>query len=184
MGYTNIEKRWIAIIVAISLAISGGGIFYYHTTKCNLYDYDPVNDRTTLMKLFKNHTYWLTTNDDYNVEHMFDTKSPNDYQPEYTGKLTVKVARVQGKPVGFVAYYKRKFYQGDILFLVVDEAYRGKGYATKLLKYAINDLFKHHALVVRLVTRTNNYSAMKLYERVGMKETSRTNGFIYFEIGK
>jgi ribosomal protein S18 acetylase RimI-like enzyme len=185
MTFSYSKKQWsiVGLIILILIAF-GGGIYYYHSNKCNLCDFDPINDRATLISLFKNNKYWLTTNDDYNIEHMFDTKSPNDYQPEYVGKLHIKVARIHGDPIGFVAYYKKKFYEGFILFLAIDEKYRGKGYATKLLKYAINALFKDHALVVRLVTRTDNHAAMKVYKRAGMHEIKRTNGFVYFEIRK
>ncbi len=185
MAYQFSKRQWfVAAIVGATIAVATGFIYYYVYVRCDIRDYNPRTDRSTLIRLFNENKYWLTTNEEYDIEHMLDTKSPNDYQPEFKGKLAIKVTRVNGNPVGFVAYYKKKFYEGMILFLAVDKKYRGKSYATKLLKYAINALFKDHALVVRLVTRTNNYAAMKVYERAGMKETERANGFVYFEIRK
>ncbi|MEX0672103.1 MAG: GNAT family N-acetyltransferase [Candidatus Babeliales bacterium] len=178
-----LKKRWIlGLFILAGVACLGGAVYYFLISDCNLCDYNSTTDRVEFLKLFENNKYWLTTNENYNVAHMLDTKSPNDYQAEYFGKLTIKAARVHGKPVGFVAYYKKKFYEGFILFLAVDEQYRGKSYATKLLRYAIDALFNDNAQVVRLVTRTNNYAAMKVYERAGMHESERTNGFVYFEI--
>ncbi len=170
------------MLASLSLAGAGTALYFYIYPICRICNYQPTTDRTVFIDLFNKNRYWLTTNEDYSAEHMLDTRSPNDYQEQFIGKLTIKAARVNGKSVGFVAYYKKKFYEGFILFLLVAKEYRGKSYATKLLKYAINALFEDHALVVRLVTRTNNYAAMKVYERAGMKETHRSNGFVYFEI--
>ena len=87
----------------------------------------------------------------------------------------------KGKPVGFVSYNKPKFYEGFVHFLTVDEKERGKGYGLKLLKYAVDDLARTGASLIRLVTRVENYPAQKIYKTLGFKEIKRDERFVDFE---
>ena len=53
-----------------------------------------------------------------------------------------------------------------------------------LTEYAVRQLFAVGCRKVVLQTRTNNHKAMRLYERIGFKETSRDDedGFIFYAI--
>ena len=98
------------------------------------------------------------------------------------GRLRIKVLREHDAFVGFTAYYMKTSDLGLLLFLAVNPEFRGKGYGDMLTRYALNDLIRVGAKRIRLVTRTCNIPAQKLYKRVGFKETSRDDeGFVYFE---
>ncbi len=58
---------------------------------------------------------------------------------------------------------------------------RGKGFAQKLMQYAIDDMRRLGAKKITLITRTSNTSAQKLYNRIGFKEIYRDEGYVYFE---
>ena len=134
------------------------------------------------MQLFKDNWYWLIASDEYDVEYFLDTKSPNKYQPEYSGTMHIKVMHAKdGKFVGFVAYFKKSFFKGDLRFVAVKKDFRGHGYGKQLAKYATDALFDMGVLRVKLVTRTNNYPAQKVYKTLGYTQTSRDGGFVDFE---
>lgn len=100
----------------------------------------------------------------------------------YNGTLKVKVIRDQSQLVGFTAYYMKARDVGQLLFIVVDDNFRGKRYGQILLEHGINQLKKMGARKVDLVTRTTNIRAQKLYKRVGFKLVRDDGaGFVYFE---
>ena len=72
---------------------------------------------------------------------------------------------------------------GFLLFLAVNPEFRGKqkGYAEKLLKYALGEMKMMGAEYVQLCTRVNNLPARGLYRRVGFHEISEDDGFVYFQ---
>ena len=168
-------------LAAVGL-IASGFAWYYRSTCDRVANYSPSRDRAFLLKLFDDNWDWLISSPDYNPEHTLDTSSPNHYEPQYFGQLILKVMVVDGKPVGLAAYYMRKFYLGSILFVAVDEQYRGKGYAQKLVNYAMKDLYARGAQKVELVTRTDNYRAQNLYQKIGFKEVGRDDTFVEYEI--
>lgn len=182
--------NWIkTIIVTISIAVGAGIAHYYYSSseKGPIYTFQENRDLEDMISLFVKDWYWLS-NREYareNVEFNLKTNSPNEFEPRYFGKMRIKVLRENGKLIGFVTYYMVNFYEGKVLFLAVNPEYRGKRYGEKLLKYAVDDLFSQGATVVRLVTRTTNYSAQKLYLRFGFQMTNPDDeGFMHFAIHK
>ena len=95
--------------------------------------------------------------------------------------LNIFVYRVHGKPVGFVTYYRESNYRGRIQFLAIARDYRRKGYAQKLLSYAIKDAAQHGMYIVELATRTTNHSAQRLYRQFKFHKTWEDSGFVGFE---
>jgi len=48
--------------------------------------------------------------------------------------------------------------------------------------YVIDQLFKMGAHIIKMNTRVDNAPAIKVYERIGFKETSRDHKFIDYQI--
>lgn len=165
------------------LSILLGTTYYVFSTQTEgIYSYNPTKDRAFILDLFKNNWYWLVSEQsvDFSAEYMLDNQA-SSHPPKYTNDLTIKVYRVNNKPVGFVAYYKVSFYKATLLFIVVDEKQQTHGYGKKLLDYALNDLKQQGFFVVELITRTNNLKAQSLYKKFGFKEVWRNDGFVRFE---
>lgn len=89
------------------------------------------------------------------------------------------LAEENGKIVGFIGgniEKKNKFYKtrriGAIYDLFVEEKYRGKGIGTKLIKKFILWLKANKIKLIELDVSPKNKTAIKLYERLGFKESS------------
>lgn len=171
-------------LLLATLLFSGlGASLWYYTSHHSqgIYAYEPTVDRAFIIDLFKNDWYWLISDyssKDYSVEHMLDNRASSK---EHSGDLIIKTYRVAGKPVGFMAYYPKELFEGYILFLAVDKKHRSKGYARKMLTYAINDFKKQGIRVVRLITRTDNLPGQKLYKNMGFKQIWTDGAYVKFE---
>lgn len=168
----------------LSIAIGGGVTYYIQSVRqaSGIHTYRESRDFKGVLEIFKQDWYWLSTRD-YNeprLQWMLKDGSPNEYEAQFFGKMRVKVLREDNKVVGFITYYMKNFYEGIVLFLAVRSDARGKRYGQTLINYAINELSKQGALVVSLVTRVTNKSAIKLYTRIGFKQTKIEDGFITF----
>ncbi len=180
--------RRISVVLLVCVAVFGlgPGTWYMFTKQTGpIYEFNYDRDRQPILDIFNQNWYWLISSDDYSPEFMMKYHAPNHYDPAYVGKLQIKVLRekIQNEDtfIGFVAYYLKKPTEGQLLFLAVRPEFRGKRYGEQLINYALADLKKRGAKVVKLVTRTTNENAQKLYTRVGFKETSREDGYVYFE---
>lgn len=179
------KYTWLkAALLASLLMIGGGAVYYYYHTqspKQPIYEYEAARDKEDIQKLFDNNWYWLISSDDYSVNFMLDRRAPNQYNPRYFGKLQIQVMRVNNEFVGFVAYYMKNFYLGQLLFIAVKQDQRGKGYAKVLMNYALEQLKEMGATKVKLVTRPTNLSAIAVYNKTGFTEINRDDEFVYFE---
>ena len=137
---------------------------------------------TMILDIFKTDRYWLVSSQDYDPEFMLKNRAPNKDDARYFGKLNIKVLYEKDEFVGFVAYYMKNFFIGQMLFIDVKSEFRGKGYAQQLMKYAIDDMKKMGATIISLVTRTSNESAQKLYKRLGFNVSFEEDGYVYFEL--
>ena len=113
---------------------------------------------------------------------MLKNRAPNMRDSRYFGKLNIKVLRENDQFIGFVAYYMKNFFIGQLLFLAVKPEFRGKGYAQKLMQYAIEDLKKQGATMITLVTRTSNVAAQAVYKKAGFHVSHEEDGYVYFEL--
>jgi len=143
-------------------------------------DYDVARDYKQAIELFERNRYWLTADPNSPVEYSFSTLSPNR-DPRYHGLMTVKVLRSNGDLVGFVAYYMKSPVFGFVLYLAIDERYRGRKLADQLMKHAISDLVSRGAQRIELITRPTNISAQRVYERLGFHELGRDNTYVFYE---
>lgn len=174
------KKIAIGLCLFASLLAAGAG-WYYTRSTTGIFDYAAVCDKAAVLDIFKDNLSWLITSPDYSVEYMLDTKSSNKEAKNF-GNLTLKVFREDCKTAGFLAYHKKKFYEGFILFVAVDAKYRGKGYAHKLVQEAVKNLKADGCTVVELVTRVLNKPARKVYEGEGFKEIWTDGTFIRYQL--
>ncbi|NRB22040.1 GNAT family N-acetyltransferase [Candidatus Dependentiae bacterium] len=181
-----LKKNYLLILFGIAAAVLGGFLLYQYTptapiTSNGIENFQDDRDTQDILRIMKDDWYLLIESEDYSAEHMLKHRAPSQYEPEYFGKMRIKVLRKDDKVVGFVTYYLQKTYQGHILFLVIDKDYRGRGYAQKLIHYALQDLKRMGAAYVRLVTRVENLAAQKLYsEKLGFEEYGRDRGFVNY----
>lgn len=142
--------------------------------------YSPARDRQALITLFKDNWYWLIPDTTiFSVETFLDQNTKLQGTNKDDNKILVYC--VDNKPIGMVAYYDDSYYRGQLRFIVVDKEYRGKGYSKELMNYALNDMKKRGLSKVRLLTRTNNDPARKLYLKLGFKELPPKGGYVEFE---
>jgi ribosomal protein S18 acetylase RimI-like enzyme len=180
------KKSIITLVIFVLTLIAIGGLAYRfglhrQITQNVVLDYLPARDREQIVQLFKNNWYWLIASHDFSVEFMLDHRAP-DRNPLYTGSMKFNLIRVGNDLAGFIAYYMKASDIGWILFLVVDEKYRGKGYSDYLMHHAIDALKGFGAKKVRLLTRIQNIKAQKVYRRLGFTEYKYDpTGFLYFE---
>jgi ribosomal protein S18 acetylase RimI-like enzyme len=184
------QNTWIKVgVVAVVLAIASGTGYYFisqERTIDSIYTFVEQRDMPDMAKMFKDDWYLLSVNkyDAERIRWQMVSGSPNEWEPEYFGKMKVRVLRQDNRVVGFVTYYMKNIFEGDVLFLCVASDYRGKRFGEKLMRYAIGDLFKQGARFVTLVTRPVDTSARKLYKRVGFKELWEDETFVHLRLDK
>jgi ribosomal protein S18 acetylase RimI-like enzyme len=172
----------VALICSLTAAIC---IYYYPSfTRGPIYAYDAKRDYDDIVELFELERFLLTSTPDYSPEFMLKYMSPHKWNPQYRGKLHVDVLRPDNVFTGFTAYYMERAGEGRVLFLAIRPEMRGKGYGKKLTLHAISALKKLGASNVKIVTRTGNLSAQKVYGSVGFNETLRDNleGYVSYEM--
>lgn len=173
------------VLTSVLLTAFGGGIWYYTAhVRTPIYDFDFAQDIESVLAMFKEDWYWLdASHDQYAPDYIiykFKNRTPH-ISPLHTGTMRIKALREQGQLAGFITYHKEGADVGRILYLDVKPAMRGKRYGEVLVRYAVDDLISMGSKKIRLVTRTDNLAAQKLYNRAGFDETSRNGGFVNFE---
>jgi peptide alpha-N-acetyltransferase len=68
-------------------------------------------------------------------------------------------------------------YRGYIAMLAVQESYRGKGIASKLVSMAIDAMAARNADEVVLETEITNTASLKLYERLGFLRSKKLHRY-------
>ncbi len=185
LNLKNLYKYFVAGLMLIGTAVIGMIIYLYWPVSDGINNYNAKRDRQVILDIFDKDWYWLVSGDrsSFSPEHMIDTNSPNKYNADLQGKEKIKVFLVNGKMAGFITYYKKKAYQGQIHIIQVLPEYRGRGYAKQLMRSAIDDLFKDPAIsLIKLVTRTNNPTAIKLYLGLGFTEEVRDDALVDFTL--
>lgn len=176
MGWPKI----MAIVALIGLIGVGSWYLYQQSQPAEqILDFDDARDTQDIVNIFNRDMYWLTASEDFSPEFMLKYRAPTQ-DVRYLGRLHIKVLCNKEGLIGFVAYYMKSATEGFLLFLAVNPPFRGKGYAERLLNYAFNELKGMGASIVRILTRTDNIPAQKLYTRINFTETSRDDGFVYF----
>ncbi len=175
----------IMYIAIFFLAIISPILWFQYVNKSQNFiegvsDYEPT-DKPEAVKFFNEDHYLLSRSDLYDMHHLFDTRSPNLFLPEYFGKVSIKVVRENDKLAGWISYYKKNQYEGIIHILVVGKKYRKKGYAKKLIKTAEQDLGDRGIVKIKIAVRLCNDAALKLYEYMGYKKVNFDDSFAFYE---
>lgn len=185
MFFAKKRKKYvfkIIAIVAIFSVITAGLVYKFSSLseKSPISDFIYSRDSQDILKVFDKNWYWLvaSTRQEYSPDFMMKNRTP-DKDPSNFGSLIIKVLRDNNKFAGFTAYFKKKLYEGFLLYVAVDNDFRGKGYGEMLTNYAVNDLFASGCNIVKLVTRTENVKARALYKKVGFEETLVEDGYVY-----
>lgn len=187
------NRRIGIVIVSIVCLVTGLSIYWtwYRpvpraiSSQGTIRAYHEAQDFPFIMSLFDNNWFWLVAQSRDEYDPTFDFKHLTWNQNPYNfGKLQVRMYYVANQPIGFIAYYKKNFYEGHIWYICVEKEYRNQGYAKELLHYAIQDLLNQGCQIVTLLTRLINEHARKAYTRLGFIESSRDDTFIYYALRK
>ena len=177
--------QYVVLAVAF-LAVGIGGVFWYTRVKhkTGIVPYEPSRDRTFTINVFKKDWYWLLSDysPNYSLDRLLDYKTPNNDDLSEAGKLIMYTYLDAGKPAGFVHFHEKELKIGQILFLAVDNYYRGKGYAREMMNFAIKELKNRGMLTIRMNTRTDNTKARALYESLGFKQIWTDGAYIIYEL--
>lgn len=177
----------LAGITVVSTALLCWLVYLYWPASMadGIHDYDAKRDRQAILDVFEKDWYWLVAGDrnSFSPEYMLDSRSPNKYNQAVQGQEKIKVMLIGGKPIGFITYYKKKAYLGQIHIIQVRPEYRGHGYAKQLMRVAIENLFSDPAIsLIKLTTRTNNPVAIKVYKGLGFVEEVRDEALVDFTL--
>lgn len=171
------------ILVVLFASLTGFGLWWHQRTAQQvIMPYAAERDREAIVKLFKDNWYWLIPEETpFSVEYYLDHKNPDQAGNGEDGVAAIFVYRFRNQTIGMVSFYPMSFYRGRLHFIVLDKAFRGRGISDTLLQYALDQMKQRGFTVVELITRVDNISAQKLYQRFGFKEFYRDNRFVRFE---
>tara|TARA_Y100000588_G_C14254452_1_gene924833 strand:+ start:665 stop:1237 length:573 start_codon:yes stop_codon:yes gene_type:complete len=173
-GYMNFGKKIISIVFIVVI-----GVFFYRQQQLDgICDMNYERDFSAIENLFHKGDNWYWMISDYSrkvgfsLEFMLKNKTSSQHLKLHD--LITKVLYVEGKLAGFIGYYPKSPYTWQFLFLLVDQDFRGKGFAKQLLKYAVDDMVHRGAIKIDLVTRVDNARSQGLYQKFGFKKTGET----------
>ena len=172
-------NKKMVILLGLLVGISGTAWFFQGSLKKSFSGDSKIEqfvfdrDAKQVEQLFR--ADWLTMITDegsktFSVDFLLRHKTSS--QSSKLNDQNFKVWRENGNVVGFLAYYKKSPYVWQLHFLIVRKDYRGKGLATKLIQYCLDDAAAQGAVKVDLTTRATNLTAQAVYEkRFGFKRT-------------
>ncbi len=173
------------VIIFVPLLLGLGVIYYASLPTSGIVDFDYNRDAQEVHALFNRDWYWLiaASQDEYDFDFVLRYRALHQNLAS-AGSLNMKVFRENNEFKGFVAYHKLTPEVCKILFLAVKSDERKKGYGKQLAEYAIHDLFEHGCKKIILITRPGNEKALRLYGKLGFKETGHDEEFFYMELNK
>ena len=179
-------NRFLLFLIIIIGTVGIGSYYWFHqSTTEPIYPYNPAQDRTALVAMFTPNAFWLSDDPDekhavetfeYNLDHRSSSRSSFD-----EGNMTIYVYRDDEATKGFVSYYPTSWSVAKILYIVVDDKYRRRGYAEKLMQYALDAIKQKGFKRVELVTRVINKRAQGLYKKFGFKQGWDDGTLVSFE---
>ena len=184
------KKRSVTVYAILAACMLAATPLVFITSRYLLSDARAVSikpfsykhDMADVSATFEADRYWLTDTPGYSIEYAMLHQTPHG-TPYYWGLLHTDIVRDnKGLFIGFVSYYMESKAVGKLLFLSVNNAFRGKRYSDMLMKRGIKELIKLGAQKVELITRPTNHRAMKVYRRLGFIEVARDDRYVYFEL--
>jgi ribosomal protein S18 acetylase RimI-like enzyme len=177
------KNRIIRVVSAFLLiAACAGGLWLYSASgeQGPIYAFNQKRDLKQMVTLFEKNRSFLTYQRYSDPAFLFVNKTPSYRDPRFVGSMEIKVMRDGNDLIGYTTYYTDEDGKGKILFVVVDEKYRGKRYAQQLIECALKDFKKWGLTYAYLVTRVDNIPAQKAYTRMGFFETERDSTYVTF----
>ena len=181
-------------IIMLAVLFAGIGIGYFawrgqqDSSGLQIKNFNYDKDAAVVDQLFHkgDNLYWMLCNQSHATGYSIDFMLRNQTSCQYAKKhdLILKTATIDGKIVGFLAYYPESIHVWRLLFLMVDQDYRRQGIAKKLLNFVVSDMFARGALQIILATRNNNFKAQKLYENFGFSLVDSDYQFVHFSLRK
>ena len=86
------------------------------------------------------------------------------------------VGLVENKVVAYGGVWI-SFEEAQVTNIAVHPDYRGQGIGTKLFSKLIEEIKKRNVTAITLEVRPSNESAIKLYEKFGLKSVGRRKGY-------
>jgi ribosomal protein S18 acetylase RimI-like enzyme len=185
------KKLRTAAVIIICLGL--GAVFFWrqlYVTPIQSFMYQ--RDAQFIKDIFVQDWYWLVSDESdlsydeevSDIEQLLrhgyiEKRGGRGQEPAF-----IKMIVDDNKPQAFIVYYKQRAHRGYIQFLGVSPEARGKGYGTKLIKYALSDLFSKDCDYVYLTARLSNTKARSIYEAVGFKEKYRDEKYIEYNLFK
>lgn len=187
-------KRSYVIASVLASVFFGAGLYYYAVVarhvvpSSELVDFDYDRDFSDVMSIFDRNWYWLMPypQEEYDPSYLpnvFSWRAPQA-NPLKKGSLIIKVIRKDDKVVAFTAYHMKTKTSGFLLFVAVDNDYRGKKYGEAVVTHAIKAMTDLGAKQIQLNTRIDNIPAQTLYKKMGFTETVRQGAFVYYTYKK
>ncbi|HLE76268.1 MAG TPA: GNAT family N-acetyltransferase [Candidatus Babeliales bacterium] len=175
------KRILFALLATIAIAGAAGWFFFVRQAGPQILEFDIARDGKGIMAIFDRDWDWLIpgSRDTFSPELMMAYRAPQQ-NPLYAGRLKIKVMRDGDALIGFVAWYMKSPEVGFLNFLDINPEYRGKGYAEKLLRYGMDQMFKAGAKKLEMVTWPHNVRSRALYDRVGWK-VKRIDGQVHYE---
>lgn len=184
-----INVRSVLIVGLLLCGAAGiGGYCYYAKThqlhSDELIDFEYDRDFPDIISIFERNWYWLMPypQEEYDPQYLptvFKERAPQA-NPLKKGALTIKVIRHEGHVIAFTAYHMKTKTSGFLLFVAVDNNYRGKKYGATLVQHVLDALIARGAKQIQLNTRIDNMPAQSLYKKMGFTETVRQGAFVYY----
>lgn len=105
-----------------------------------------------------------------------ELSSEYDYRGVLNQRCTYITYLSKDTIVGCVAFKNKSWYQCEAIHLSVDEHYRGKGIATRLLNKLETFARKREKKVIQSTVRCENEAMVKLNEKLGYKIVNQFSG--------
>ena len=112
--------------------------------------------------------------DIYNLEKQYpiDMYSMDIIESSLSGDYYKNlVITFNDKVVGYISI-TIIFEECNLVKIIIDEAYRNRGYATRLINHIISDARLCGVQKIFLEVRADNYPAQNLYKKIGFKKTN------------
>ena len=109
--------------------------------------------------------------------------SRKDFWAEAENKNAVYVVGIVDEKIVAYAGAWISFEEAQVMNVAVHPDYRGHGFGTKLFAQLIDKVKSRGATAITLEVRPSNESAIKLYEKFGLKSVGRRKGY-YIDNGE
>lgn len=180
-------RSYVFGFLLLCILFCGGTYYYtkvYAAQAVKLVDFEYERDMADVLSIFDRNWYWLMVypQEEYDpnyLPHVFKWGAPQA-DPLKKGMLTIKVLRHEGRVIAFTAYYMKTKISGFLLFVAVDNNFRGKKYGEALVNHALKAMIDRGAKQIQLNTRIDNLPARSLYKKMGFTETVRQGPFVYY----